>query len=89
VRDVRRKAVEGHVDTAVEEVRQDLVVPLYGTCVSSIAAACWNISPVRWISAPTPEEAKVYLPGLAFARATNSFTEPARDAAGTTNTMVP
>src|SRR2546421_576956 len=48
-------------------------------CVSSIAAACLKSSPVRWIRPPVPEEAKVSLPGLAFAAATKSRTERAGD----------
>ena len=65
------------------------VVPLYGTCVSSMPAACLNISPVRWIRPPTPEEAKVSLPGFALARATKSCTDFAGEDAGTTKAIVP
>ncbi len=52
-------------------------------------AACLNISPVRWIRLPTPEEAKVSLPGLALASATKSRTEFAGEDCGTTKAIVP
>ena len=41
------------------------------------------------MSAPVPDEAKVSLPGFAFAIATKSLTEAARDDCGTTKATVP
>ena len=41
--------------------------PRYGTCVISTPAIFLNSSPERWIDVPTPEEAKLSLPGLALA----------------------
>ena len=55
----------------------------------STPACCLKSSPVRWISAPVPEEAKVILPGLAFASATSSFADRACDDAGTISAIVP
>src|ERR1700687_442503 len=42
-------------------------VPLYGTCTMSTPAVCLNSSVVRCAAAPTPEEPKEILPGLALA----------------------
>ena len=64
-------------------------MPLYGTCTSSMPAACRNISPVRWMMPPVPEEANVSRPGWRRAAATKSATELARKDAGTTKAMVP
>src|ERR1700730_10591493 len=49
-------------------------VPLYGTCTISTPAVCLNSSVVRFAAAPTPEEPKEILPGLAFAYAINCLT---------------
>ena len=48
------------------------MLPLYGTCVAFRPAALLKYSPTRCAVAPVPDEAKVYLPGLAFSSATNS-----------------
>jgi hypothetical protein len=52
-------------------------------------ALCLNISPLRWMFEPVPDEAKVSCPGLALAKAIKSLTEVIPKLEDTTRTMVP
>src|SRR6185503_2325952 len=49
-------------------------LPLYGTCTISMLASRLNFSPLRCEVEPEPNDAKLSLPGLAFANSTSSFT---------------
>ena len=40
----------------------------------SVPVSCLNISPARWIVVPEPDEAMLYLTGLAFSSAISSGT---------------
>ena len=44
-----------------------LPAPRYGTCAMFTPAISLNNSPDMWMPVPTPAEAKLSLPGLAFA----------------------
>src|SRR5206468_3923816 len=46
--------------------------PLYGTCGSLVPACFWNSTVARCATVPLPEEAKLMLPGCAFASFTTS-----------------
>ena len=59
-------------------------LPLYGMWVMSTPAIDLNISPARWIEPPWPMDAKLSLPGCAFANATSSLTDCAGTAGLTT-----
>src|SRR5256885_13594261 len=48
--------------------------PLYGTCTISARARMRNSSPARCDELPTPAEAKLSVPGFAFASAISSRT---------------
>jgi hypothetical protein len=50
-------------------------LPLYGTCTILTPVIIMNISADMWIDVPLPEDAKLILPGLLFARAMNSATD--------------
>src|ERR1700704_6669490 len=49
--------------------------PLKGTVTRSSPYFCLNSSPARWGVEPVAGCAKLYLPGLAFTRATSSFMD--------------
>src|SRR4029079_7266367 len=51
------------------------LLPLYGTCVISTPVIVLNSSPDRWIDVPLPDDAKLSLPGFAFAYAISSCTD--------------